>query len=582
MIGRKITAEVDPTVAAEAFANGLKASLTSGGGVLGGNIAKTMQVVMYTDSGIVQIASCADGNVVDIYQVGADVATRTIKTRAFLSTGEVHLETGLENGSVIISSKGVYGASGGLGAGGNNVTPMPLGLEGFAGKQFFVYPHRNAGLNDGLVPVANGAVASDVELLNGAGDTVIDSLSLPAFGHGFLGTEGIQEYQIVATQPIFAGIITNMDVTPTFFDARLAFPMDASATNIIGQNRNMTLSALYDNTEVWWYRQNGEIGKLTVSPGSPINLYTGTHNELGVIFSLDSNTTPATSGTFTLTINAEVTSAIPYNATASQILTALDGLTTYSSADFKVEMTLGNNLGEASAQVTIYTMGLLGRVTSGETIDTALLVGNVHTLNVIQAYSLAPNAGSNSRFAVGGLINLEGSGPLSAFSGADGSGFEAVPFYPASACTQCIPIAFATINSGHGAISCFAIQSLYEGNYKIFGSDGDLKYTGTIDRGFTADSGKRQKHPAQALLEGSSMFEPFLGGWIEADVPINLIMNTDENQDYITGGIDTESDEILLVGVTPDNTRAELRKDAKGLTRRRTLSDTGTETWELT
>ena len=171
---------------------------------------------------------------------------------------------------------------------------------------------------------------------------------------------------------------------------------------------------------------------------------------------------------------------------------------------------------------------------------------------------------------------------MSAFSGADGSGFEAVPFYPASACTQCIPIAFATINSGHGAISCFAIQSLYEGNYKIFGSDGDLKYTGTIDRGFTADSGKRQKHPAQALLEGSSMFEPFLGGWIEADVPINLIMNTDENQDYITGGIDTESDEILLVGVTPDNTRAELRKDAKGLTRRRTLSGTGTETWELT
>ena len=40
-------------------------------------------------------------------------------------------------------------------------------------------------------------------------------------------------------------------------------------------------------------------------------------------------------------------------------------------------------------------------------------------------------------------------------------------------------------------------------------------------------------------------------------------------------------DEMLIPGVTPDEIRAEIVKDAGGLFRRRDISATGIETWNI-
>jgi len=574
MIGNQYVKQVDPNIAAEAFSNGLFAQLTANGGVEGGNIGKTTHIVLKSSTGIVQLGSGGNGNEVVFYQDGDDFANNIVKTRVFLSKGQIHIENGCQDGTVITSTQGICGASSNGVPTSADVSPMPLGNEGFAGRQFFLFAFRSSnnptGQSRGEVYVAAGAVSSEVSLLSGDGQTVVDGpYTIPPYGVQIFLTNANSEFQVVATQNVFVGIAAEMGVTnQKFYDMRLVPPL---STNLIGQNRNGRLSALYDNTEVWWYRQNGEIGKMIASPGSPIQIYNGTRNLLGDVFNISADATPATGGTFTITVNGETTGDIVYNANPTEILTALSGLTSYSESDFIVEMTRGDNLGQSNAQVTVYCEGLLERVVGTPSIDNTNIVGNSHVYNLQQAGNVANNAGSNQNYNKEGIIHLEAkNGVISCLSGADGSGLEATYYMPTKSMTQVIPLYLCTTQAGQGKASSIAIQSLYKGNFKIYDQNNVLKYSGSFDRGIVADSGARQSIPTGLTIAGIGedidFTEDFLGGYIEADVPINLVFNSDENQDLITGGIPTESDEIVMYGVTPNNIRTTFKKPNDGFT----------------
>ena len=574
MIGNQYIKQIDPNIAAEAFSNGLLAQLTANGGVEGGNIGKTTHIVLKTTSGTIQLGSGGNGNEVVFYQDGDDFANNIVKTRVFLSKGQIHIENGCQDGTVITSSQGICGASGNGDPSTSDVSPMPLGNEGFAGRQFFLFAFRSSAnptlQSRGEVYVAAGAVSSEVSLLNGNGQTVVDgSYTIPPYGLKTFLTDADSEFQVVASQNVFVGIAANMgQPNPRFYDMRLVPPL---ATNLIGQNRNGRLSALYNNTEVWWYRQNGQIGKLIVSPGSPIQIYNGTRNLLGDVFSISSSTTSATGGTFTITVNGETTGNIVYNANSSQILTALSGLASYSETDFIVEMTRGDNLGQSNAQAIVYCQGLLARVVGTPSINNSNIVGNSHTYFLQQAGNLADNAGSDADYSKEGIVHLEAkNGVISCLSGADGSGLEATYYMPTKAMTQVIPLYLCALDSGSGRSSSIAIQSLYIGNFKIYDQNNVLKYSGSFDRGITAGSGTRQLIPTGITIaptgQDIAFTEDFLGGYIESDVPINIVFNSDENQDLITGGIPTESDEIVMYGVTPNDIRTVFKKSNDGFT----------------
>ena len=583
MFGTPITPEVDPTIAAEAFANGLLANLTANGGVNGGNLGMTTHVAFICEDGKIQIGSADDGNEVTFYASGDDFSNGIVKTRIFMSIGQVHVETGCVAGAIITSTKGICGAT----SAAFHWAPMPLGVEGYAGRQFFLYAFRDSqgtSPDIGKVFVSAGAVSSEVRLLNGAGDTVVDSVSLAPFELGVLFTNSDSEFQVVATQPVFVGLLANGGGTPG--DCRLVPPL---STEIIGQNRRSFVSALYDNTEVWWYRHNGELGKVTASPGSPVNMYSGTINELGDVFYIESNSTPATAGTFTITVNGETTGTIAYNAGGNEILTALDGLTSYSTADFKVEAILGDNLGNGGTQIMIYCMGLLSRVVGSPTIDTTLLTGNVHSVVVYQTGAEANNADDTTNYDSSGCVRYVANAPISSLSGADGSGKEATYYVPVSSLTQRIPLYWGTNQVGNGSQSCICVQSPFKGSYKIFRQDGSLVYSNDFDRdaSIVVDSEFKQRFPCAWNLTGTggggdSIFtEAFTGGYIEADVPINVIMNTNGNQGNITNGIATNADEVVLYGVTPETCRAEIRCTSDGRKRKRVIENTGAENWEL-
>jgi len=578
MFGNPYIPEVDPNIAAEAFSNGLFAQLVANGGVEGGNLGKTTHICLKTTDGKIQVGSADDGNEVVFYEDGSDFANNIVKTRVFLSVGQVHIETGCQDGTVVTSSKGICGASGNGLATGNNVSPMPLGNEGFAGRQFFLFAFRNStggtGGNRGEVYVAAGAVESEARLLSGDGQTVVDGpYVIPPYGVQTFLTDANDEFQVVATQNVFVGIAANMSLTSAqYYDMRLVPPL---STNLIGQNRNARLSALYDNTEVWWYRQNGDIGKVILSPGAPVALYQGTRNLLGDIININANVVPATGGTFTITVQSETTAGIAYDANSADILSALSALTSYSEDDFIVEMTRGDNLGQSNAQVTIYTQGLLGRIT-GSSIDSTGLTGNPHVYNLQQSGTAAPNGGQDQGYVKQGALHLVATnGLISCLSGADGAGLEATYYYPVQAMTQRVPLYLGIENASTPQNSSIAIQSIYKGNFKIYNQNKVLKYSGTFDRGFVPDSGKRQTHATAVLIAPTggdiAMTEDFDGGYLECDVPVNVIVNTDENDVIISGGIPTAGDEIVVYGTTPNDIRTALVKASDGFTYKRSV-----------
>ncbi|MEO0496828.1 MAG: hypothetical protein AAF141_05580 [Pseudomonadota bacterium] len=573
--------EVNTT--AEAFASVFDARRVAGGGVLGGSPGLTTHLVLQTTDGKVQIGSLGDGNVVEIYTTGADFLAGNIKSRLFLSDGEIHVEDGLSAGSVITTSRGIGGASGNQD--GSNESPMPLAPQAFAGRQFFLFAFRNSsggdGTNRGEVYAGTFAVAARVWLYNGAGTTIVDGpYDLPPYTVQTMLTNANSEFQVVATQDVATGVAAAMSVTaPRFYDMRLVPP---PATELMGQNRNGRLSALYDNTIFYWYRRNGEMGRVTVSPGSPVSIYTGTINELGDVFDINSAPTPATGGTFTLTVNGETTTSIPFDATSAQVAAALAGLASYGADDFKVYMARGDQMSDANAYMRIECLGALERVSGSPSIDTAGLVGAPHGLNVKQQGNQAANAGSDADYGSNGATLWLGTGPGSCLSGADGQGLEASYFQDPATFAQEIALPLAAQTSNSGRTSGVAFWSRYEGQVKLYREDGSLYATLNLTRSNAVNHAYDQLHPAAASIVFNTANGEWPGGKAVANVPVGCVLNTEENQNIVPNGIRTDADEIVMLGVTKDATRAEFRADEARINRRRVIAEDGTESWGQT
>ena len=267
--------------------------------------------------------------------------------------------------------------------------------------------------------------------------------------------------------------------------------------------------------------------------------------------------------------------------------------TIYNENDFKIESVLQANLGEESAKIVVMCKGSLGRISGTPTLDTTGLTGNVHTLTVYQLGTAVNTLPIPTSYAKEGIVRAVASGPISGFSGADGSGLEATPWYPVSALTQRVPIPLAfAAGGGNGSQRSIAVMSPYKGTAKLFRANGDLLMSFTFDRDATLatpNSSFEQRFPTGLTVSGYASGDgidqafsgDWLGGYIEADVPINIILNTHQNETLIGKGISTNTDEILCFGVTPASVRARIITTLSGCQRKQTVDETGSETWEL-
>lgn len=91
-------------------------------------------------------------------------------------------------------------------------------------------------------------------------------------------------------------------------------------------------------------------------------------------------TTPATAGTFTLTVEGQTTAGIAYNATAADVQAALEALSNVAVGDVTVVATAESNLGAPLAIVTINWTKAMGGKDLAVSANFGGLTGNPHVL----------------------------------------------------------------------------------------------------------------------------------------------------------------------------------------------------------
>lgn len=94
---------------------------------------------------------------------------------------------------------------------------------------------------------------------------------------------------------------------------------------------------------------------------------------------ITANATPATDGTFTITVNGQTTAAIDHDAIAATVETALELLSNVPVGEATVAE-VGGGLSDANDGVTITFSGSLGEQEMSVTADFSGLTGNVHVL----------------------------------------------------------------------------------------------------------------------------------------------------------------------------------------------------------
>jgi hypothetical protein len=220
--------------------------------------------------------------------------------------------------------------------------------------------------------------------------------------------------------------------------------------------------------------------------------------------------------------------------------------------------------------------------------------------------------GQDGDYEPDGATRMIAQGLISGFSGADGAGNGATPMIPVKSLSQVVPQPYWIPESNEGRRSGVAIASPYTGTAKIYEwnpatAQADLAYTVELRRGndgggIPLTSPSVQRFPVAGLVAKEPLLSADVSvvqlsgqlgaGYIVADVPIVVIAqaaNSDtaptdvrSQNGTTTSAILTSRDETLMLGVTPKTLKAEVTQDTDAYLRKRTIDNTGVETWPLT
>ena len=220
---------------------------------------------------------------------------------------------------------------------------------------------------------------------------------------------------------------------------------------------------------------------------------------------------------------------------------------------------------------------------------------------------------SDSDYEPNGATRFRAAGLVSAYSGADSAGLEATPMWPTQSCVQRVALPLQILNVGDGGDNGIAVMSPHEGTFTVYEWDPGLEEAVAVyvdvplTRGgaVTIATPDDQNFPASALLSANAaestvqLTSVFYGGYLEADVPVHVVFNAQQNQNggtsvtrKGTGGspviaINADDDEQASTGSTPETSRTELRQATNGFLYKRTLTqgatpaDPPTESWVL-
>lgn len=189
------------------------------------------------------------------------------------------------------------------------------------------------------------------------------------------------------------------------------------------------------------------------------------------------------------------------------------------------------------------------------------------------------NAGNTADYGLDGCLILRADKPISCFSGADSQGFESTPGWPLTQLAQLFPNPANVDDNADAGRSSVTVGSPYEGLMSVYDSTQTLVTTVSITRAVAVTTADDQLYPASGQWQPvDSGLTDWNGGYIITNVPCVCIMNFNGSP----SPWDSDAgDELNIVGTTPEDVRAEIRKDADGFLRRRDVDASGVETWNV-
>ena len=246
-----------------------------------------------------------------------------------------------------------------------------------------------------------------------------------------------------------------------------------------------------------------------------------------------------------------------------------------------LEMIVWNRFCRVTAQeigttVTWYRRGTTSGDTGTFTVDAGSPVSTY--TGTINESAGAINAGHTTDYGVDGCLILRADKPINCFSGADSAGWEATPGWPIDQLAQLFPNPANIDDNADAGRSSITVGSPYEGTMFVYDSTQTLVTSVAITRVAAIVTVEDQLYPAAGQwTPTSSGLTDFTGGYIITNVPCVCIMNFNGSSIWSSDA----GDEMLIVGTTPEDIRAEIRKDADGFNRRRDIDNLGVETWNI-
>lgn len=187
-------------------------------------------------------------------------------------------------------------------------------------------------------------------------------------------------------------------------------------------------------------------------------------------------------------------------------------------------------------------------------------------------------AGNNTTLDANGWVRVVADKPISTFSSTDSIGTQSLSGFPTSQLAQlfCNP-SFIDTATSYGQTGV-AVASPYEGTATVYTSAGVVLDTFAYVRTNAVTTAADQIYPAGGRWRplDVSATTTWAGGYIECSTPSVCIMNSSGDTTWSSAG-----QEIMIVGSTPDDIKADIKKDGDGIWRRRDISNTGVVTWNI-
>lgn len=204
--------------------------------------------------------------------------------------------------------------------------------------------------------------------------------------------------------------------------------------------------------------------------------------------------------------------------------------------------------------------------------------GSTGTVGVSPGSAVPLGAGSNTNLASNGAVRVTADKPIAVYTASDSVGGQVLGGVPVSQAAQrfCNP-SFVNSSATYGE-SGVAIVSLFEGTATVFDASGSVVDTFAYTRSVAVTTAADQAYPAAGRWKPSDVSGTTTldGGYIETNTPAVCVMNT--SGDAIWG---STGQEFFVLGTTPEEIRADIKKDGNGIWRRRDISNAGAVSWNV-